>query len=256
MTAGDAASGNREASGNTSHSESVDKSPHRIAAMFDAIAGRYDLLNRVLSAGLDQRWRAHAVRSLGLTGGETVVDFCTGTADLAIALAGGDASAARVVGLDFAGQMLRLGRTKLVRRGLARRVSLVRADATRAPLADGAADAATAAFGIRNVEEPQRALAEMHRLVRPGGRIAILEFGMPRFPVVGAAYAWYFRRVLPRLGRAVSGHGSAYAYLPASVGAFHSPAAFCALLEEAGFREARAVPLQFGIVYLYEAARA
>ena len=234
----------------------VDKQARRIAAMFDSIARRYDLLNRVLSAGLDQRWRARAVRSLDLTGRETVVDFCTGTADLAVALAAGRTGAARVVGLDFAGEMLRLGRAKLRRVGLGRRVSLVRADATRAPLGDGTADAATAAFGIRNVEEPERALAEMHRVVRPGGRIAILEFGMPRLPVLGAAYRWYFRRILPRLGRAVSGHGSAYSYLPASVGAFPGPVAFCRLLEAAGFRDARAVPLQLGIVYLYAAARA
>ena len=184
------------------------------------------------------------------------MDFCTGTADLAVALAGGGAGAARVVGIDFAGEMLRFGRGKLLRLGLGKRVTLVRGDVTRAPIADGAADAVTVAFGIRNVDEPHRALAEMHRLLRPGGRIAILEFGMPRIPVVGAAYRWYFRSVLPRLGRAVSGHGSAYAYLPASVGAFHGPAAFCRLLEDAGFRDARAVPLQLGIVYLYEAARA
>ena len=256
MTVARGGSGSQPAAGEAARAAGVDKRPDRIAAMFDAIARRYDLLNRVLSAGLDQRWRARAVRSLGLTGRETVVDLCTGTADLAIALAGGAGGAARVVGIDFAGEMLRLGRAKLLRSGLGRRVTLVRADATRAPLAAGTADAATVAFGIRNVEEPRRALSEMHRLVRPGGRIAILEFGMPRLPVVGAAYGWYFRRVLPRLGSAVSGHGSAYAYLPASVGAFLGPAAFCRLLEEAGFRDARAVPLQLGIVYLYEAARA
>ena len=258
MTAGDPAPGaGRAAPADPPDAAPLDKRPARIAAMFDGIARRYDLLNRVLSAGLDRRWRARAVRSLGLRGGETVVDLCTGTAELAIALAagGGGAGAGRVVGVDFAGEMLRLGRTKLGRRGLARRVSLVRGDAARAPLADGAADAATIAFGIRNVEEPRRALAEMHRLVRPGGRIAILEIGLPRLPVAGAAYAWYFRRVLPRLGRAVSGHASAYAYLPASVGAFPGPVAFCRLLEAAGFREARGVALQFGIVYLYEAVR-
>ena len=256
MTADRGASAERPAGRDAGAAAGVDKQPARIAAMFDAIARRYDLLNRVLSAGLDQRWRARAVRSLELTGRETVADFCTGTADLAIALAGRRGGAARVVGIDFAGEMLRHGRAKLRRSGLERRVALVLADATRAPLADGAVDAATVAFGIRNVEQPQRALSEMHRLVRPGGRIAILEFGMPRLPLVGAAYGWYFRRVLPRLGSAVSGHGSAYAYLPASVGAFPGPAAFCRLLREAGFRDARAVPLQMGIVYLYEAARA
>ncbi len=236
----------------------LDKSARRIAGMFDAIAGRYDLLNRVLSAGLDRRWRKLAVRELALTGAETVLDSCTGTADLAIALATGvpdGPGASRVVGIDFAAAMLALGRSKVAQRGMVDRVQLVRGDATRLPMPDGCADAATVAFGIRNVEHPSRALAEMHRVVRPGGRIAILEFGMPTVPVLRALYAWYFRRVLPTLGRVVSRHDSAYAYLPASVGQFPSGDAFLRLLEETGFDGVAARPLQFGIVYLYTAAR-
>ena len=171
----------------------IDKTPHRIAAMFDAIAGRYDLLNHLLSGGLDWWWRARAARALRLTGDERVLDLCTGTADLAIALSRRGGGAARVVGVDFAARMLDQAAGKLRARGLCGRVSLVRADAMHVPLPVASVDAATIAFGIRNVEDPRRTLAELHRVVRPGGRIAILEFGMPTLPGLGPLYRWYFR---------------------------------------------------------------
>ena len=223
--------------------------------MFDAIAGRYDLLNRVLSGGLDRRWRRRAVASIGLSGRETLLDLCTGTADLALAAVSGSRQAASVVGLDFATEMLRLGHDKIKIRRLQHRVRLVRGDATAVPLPDASVDAATMAFGIRNVNEPAAALAEVHRVLRPGGRMAILEFGQPRLRPLRALYLWYFERVLPRVGRLVSGHESAYTYLPSSVGAFHGPVAFRQLMIEAGFEETRAVSLTFGIVYLYEGTK-
>ena len=232
----------------------IDKTPDRIAAMFDAIAGRYDLLNHLLSAGLDRWWRARAVRALRLTGSETVLDLCTGTADLAIALS--RRRAARVVGIDFAARMLEHAARKLGARGAAGRVALVRGDAMCVPLPAGSVDAATVAFGIRNVEDPRRTLAELHRVVRPGGRIAILEFGMPVLPGLGPVYRWYFRRALPWIGRLISRHDSAYAYLPASVGEFPSGAAFCRLLDDAGFADTSAVRMLLGVVYLYAATRA
>jgi demethylmenaquinone methyltransferase/2-methoxy-6-polyprenyl-1,4-benzoquinol methylase len=222
--------------------------------MFDAIAGRYDFLNHLLSAGLDTRWRARAVRELALAPDARVLDLCTGTADLAIATVA-LARNARVVGVDFAGEMLRLGQAKLRNRGLDRDISLVRGDATSIPLRDGWADAATIAFGIRNVANPDRALDELARVLRPGGRLAILEFGEPIIPGVRGLYSWYFRSVLPRLGRLVSKHQSAYSYLPASVGSFPRPAAFAATIAARGFLRIRAVPLSLGIVYLYVAER-
>lgn len=230
-----------------------DKSPNKIAGMFDAIAPRYDLLNRVLSAGIDKRWRLRAIRSLQLTGTETLLDVCTGTAD--VALAGGEGGAARVLGVDFAGAMLSLGLVKVRAAGESGRIALVRGDAMRLPVADGSADAATVAFGIRNVQRPDVACAELARALRTGGRLAILEFGVPRLPGLSALYLWYFKHLLPLVGRFVSGHGGAYSYLPASVGAFPPPAEFMTILRQAGFEDVKADPLTFGVVYLYTARK-
>jgi len=228
-----------------------DKAPDRIAGMFDAIAPRYDLLNHLLSAGIDRRWRATAIRSLGLTGQETLLDVCTGTADVALQARG----AGRVVGVDFAGAMLAFGRRKVRDAGQDRRITLVRGDASRLPVRDGSVDAVTVAFGIRNVEHPERACAEMSRAMRAGGRLAILEFGVPRLPGISTLYLWYFKYLLPRVGRLVSGHTAAYSYLPASVGTFPAPPAFMAILEQAGFTDVRADSLTLGIVYLYTARK-
>ena len=233
-----------------------DKSPDRIAGMFDAIAPRYDLLNHLLSAGIDRRWRAAAIASLKLTGRETVLDVCCGTADVALEGRRGGPSgppAARAVGVDFSGAMLALGLKKVKAAGESGRIALIRGDAMRLPAAGRSVDAVTIAFGIRNVQRPEVACAEMARVLRPGGRLAILEFGVPRIPGIKPLYLWYFTHVLPRIGRAISGHGAAYSYLPASVGTFAPPSEFMETLRRAGFSDVRADPLTFGIVYLYTA---
>ena len=223
--------------------------------MFDAIAPRYDLLNRVLSAGIDRRWRRYAVRALSLTGREVLLDVCTGTADVAIeARCTGGAS--RVIGVDFAASMLGVGRKKVLEAGESGRISLCRGDATRLPVRTAAVDAVTVAFGIRNVQEPEKACAEIARTLRPGGRLAILEFGAPRVPGISTLYRWYFAYLLPWVGRIVSGHSAAYSYLPASVATFPPPDQFSAILRRTGFDDVRSVPLTFGIVYLYVARRA
>jgi len=232
----------------------ISKSPERIAGMFDAIAARYDLLNHVLSAGIDRRWRRRAIQSLQLTGHERVLDLCTGTADLAIAAARAQPGAARVVGVDFAGAMLGVGRKKIARdRGLHDRVALVRGDATRIPLADRSVDAVTIAFGIRNVDQVAAACREMRRVLRRGGRLAILEFAVPTVPGLSRLYLGYLHHVLPRIGRAVSRHNAAYGYLPASIGAFSSPDEFVRILRDAGFSSISAKGLTFGSVILYTA---
>ena len=223
--------------------------------MFDAIASRYDLLNHLLSAGIDRRWRSRAVASLGLRGGERVLDLCTGTADLALAAIDAVPSAGRVIGVDFSDAMLRVGQRKLLGHRARSLVALVRGDATWIPVGPGAVDAITIGFGIRNVERLDDACDEMKRVLAPGGRFAILEFGMPTIPGVRAMYAWYFNHVLPRIGRAISRHAAAYAYLPASVGAFARPQDFVRTLERHGFIDISAAPLTMGVVYLYTGRR-
>ena len=230
----------------------LSKSPDRIAGMFDAIAARYDFLNHFLSAGIDRRWRRQAIRALSLTGRERVLDLCTGTADLAIAAIDARPPARRVIGVDFAHAMLRVGRDKIAAN---HRIDLVRGDATRIPLRDGAVDAITIGFGIRNVENPGVACDEMRRVLSPGGRIAILEFAIPTTPGVRGLYLWYFRNVLPLIGRMVSRHSAAYGYLPASVGAFASPGEFVTILRQRGFVNVAAVQLTFGVVVLYTGTR-
>jgi demethylmenaquinone methyltransferase/2-methoxy-6-polyprenyl-1,4-benzoquinol methylase len=230
-----------------------DKRPEKIAGMFDAIAARYDFLNHLLSGGLDWYWRWRAIRALRLQRRDVILDLCTGTCDLAVqAIRSG---ATRVVGIDFAGEMLRIGQRKLAKRHLERRVTLVRADAMQIPIADCAADAITIAFGIRNVQDPEVACREMVRVLKPGGRLAVLEFSIPRVPVLRHAYVWYFRHVLPRIGRLISRHGDAYDYLPTSVGAFSGPREFAGVLAAAGFADVRTVRLTFGVVYLYLGSR-
>jgi demethylmenaquinone methyltransferase/2-methoxy-6-polyprenyl-1,4-benzoquinol methylase len=227
--------------------------------MFDAIAERYDFLNHLLSAGLDKRWRKQAIAALKLTGRETVLDLCTGTADLALAATTGRARAKHVVGIDFSAAMLQIAKEKVRRAGPPGAavadsfITLVRGDALRIPVASASIDATTIGFGIRNVEQPAAACREIARVLRPGGTLVILEFSLPRSAVLRNFYLWYFNRILPLVGRLVSKHPSAYTYLPESVQAFPTPEAFSQQLKTAGFGTVHAVPLAFGIVYMFVA---
>ncbi|MFN8062803.1 MAG: bifunctional demethylmenaquinone methyltransferase/2-methoxy-6-polyprenyl-1,4-benzoquinol methylase UbiE [Vicinamibacterales bacterium] len=235
----------------------ADKRGATIAGMFDAIAARYDLLNHLLSGGLDVYWRARAVRALALTGRERLLDVCTGTGDLAIAaIRAAGRGPRRVVGVDFSGEMLRYAHGKVEQRQIGDVVNLARADALRLPVATSAVDVATVAFGIRNVESAFEACRELARALRPGGTLAILEFSLPRTVWIRRLYVRYFHSILPLLGRLISRHDEAYTYLPASVDAFPPPPAFVELLERAGFVDVQARPLTFGVVYLYLAQRA
>ena len=222
-----------------------------VRSMFDRIAPRYDLLNRLLSAGIDVRWRRAAADWLELGPSSRVLDLCTGTADLLIEVLGRDPSH-RGVGVDLSSGMLVRAAGKLAAHGLSARSALASGDAEHLPLRDACFDGALVAFGIRNVGDQPRALCELRRVLKPGGRLVVLEFSMPR-GVVGILYRFYFGQVLPRIGRLVSGDGSAYSYLPASVAVFPEPPAFGALLEQAGFGRVRFRALTAGIAHLYRA---
>jgi demethylmenaquinone methyltransferase/2-methoxy-6-polyprenyl-1,4-benzoquinol methylase len=232
--------------------------------MFDAIAPRYDLLNHVLSAGIDRRWRAAAAvrlrqaltdRPAGNGALFRVLDLCAGTGDLAFAVrdALGPAGGARVVGTDFSMPMLRRARDKA--RGAGAALDILSADALRLPFRDGAFDACTVAFGLRNVVEPAAGIREMRRVLRPGGWLFILEFGNPRIPGIRQAYGFYFHRILPRIGNAVSKSEVAYAYLPRSVSTFPDRERLAAVMEAEGLEAVAFRPLTFGIAILYEGRR-
>jgi demethylmenaquinone methyltransferase / 2-methoxy-6-polyprenyl-1,4-benzoquinol methylase len=231
-----------------------EKNAARIAGMFDGIAARYDLLNRVLSAGCDRGWRRRAVAALGPAACGTVLDVCTGTADLALA-ARTQKMATRVIGIDFSMGMLRNATAKIRSGAFSSSIHLVRGDATHLPVRDGAVDAVTVAFGIRNVEDPVAAFREFRRVLRVRGRLVVLEFSAPRGFGLRQVYTWYFRRVLPLIGRAVSGHPSAYSYLPASVDTFAGPGQLADRCRSAGFSEVETVQLSFGIVYILTAVK-
>jgi demethylmenaquinone methyltransferase/2-methoxy-6-polyprenyl-1,4-benzoquinol methylase len=217
--------------------------------MFDRIAPRYDLLNRLLSAGTDVRWRRRAVDFLELAPSSRVLDLCTGTADLLVEALERD-PAHTGLGVDLSHVMLCLGDRKLARRGLEGRGHLVGGDGERLPLGEALFDGALVAFGIRNVGDPLAALREVHRALRPGGRFVVLEFSLPK-GLLGRLYRLYFSRILPRVGGLVSGDRSAYAYLPASVAGFPTPGAFAELMEEAGFESVRWELLTGGIACLH-----
>ncbi len=225
------------------------KSGADVRRMFDAIAPRYDLLNRVLSAGSDVRWRRLAVaRALAGRGDAVVADACCGTGDLALALAA-DARTRRVVGFDFAPAMLARAQAK---RSPAGKAAFAVGDALRLPARSGAFDAVTVAFGLRNLVDPCGGIAELARLLRPGGRLIVLEFFAPGRGLGGSLFRTYFRHVLPRIGRIVA-RGSAvdaYRYLPESVESFacmDEVASWCAA---AGCEEVRCERLLFGAVGL------
>ena len=223
-------------------------------AMFDRIAARYDAMNRVLSLGLDRGWRRRTVRALALGASPRVLDLATGTGDLAFDIARRHPDAT-VIGLDPSSQMLAVAGAKRARRGLADRVTLVTGDAQQLPYRDGEMDAVTIAFGIRNVPDRPRALREMARVVRPGGRIAILELGEPRRGVLARAARFHTRHVVPRLGALLSG-AREYRYLQRSIAAFPPADEFAAIMESAGLKVLEVVPLTFGACTLYVATPA
>ncbi|HWN99683.1 MAG TPA: bifunctional demethylmenaquinone methyltransferase/2-methoxy-6-polyprenyl-1,4-benzoquinol methylase UbiE [Blastocatellia bacterium] len=220
----------------------------RVRAMFAEIAPRYDLLNHVLSLNVDRRWRRFVIKKVAdrlRDPGSTALDLCCGTAELSMELA----AIAPTVGVDFCHPMLRLGIAKL--RTGALPVDLVEGDALQCPLSDEGFDVVSMAFGLRNLESIEAGLREIYRLLKPGGRAAVLEFSHPRIPIFRTLYHLYFTRVLPRIGNAVSGSSFAYRYLPESVLAFPDQNALADVMRAVGFSSVRYYNLAGGIAALH-----
>ena len=220
-----------------------------VRSLFDAIAFRYDLLNHLLSGGVDRYWRRKAVEILRDMQPKRILDVATGTADFAIAAL--RLNPEGIVGIDIANEMLERGRSKLARRGLTSIIALQNGEAEDIQFETGTFDAAIVAFGARNFENLDRGLAEMRRVLRDGGKIVVLEFSRPRHFPFRQIYLFYFLKVLPFIGRRISGHDVAYRYLPETVMRFPEGADFLALLQKAGFKETRDLRLTFGIVSIY-----
>lgn len=220
--------------------------------MFAGIAPRYDLLNRLLSLGLDQSWRRQAVRLLGPRPGERILDLCSGTGDLALAVDGA-AAGARVVSADFTFEMLALGRRKA--RGAGREVRETTADGLRLPFAGGTFDGVTAGFGVRNFEDRAAGFSEAARVLRPGGRFLVLEFTPEPTGLLRPLVRFHTRVLLPVVGSLVSGDARAYRYLPDSMQAWPVPAALSAELSRAGFGHVDVHPLSFGVAAIHVAVK-
>ncbi|MDE3033368.1 MAG: class I SAM-dependent methyltransferase [Acidobacteriota bacterium] len=221
----------------------------QVQQMFSGIAGKYDVLNHVLSGGVDFWWWWRMARVSGAAPGTRFLDVAAGTGDSSVALA---RRGAEVVSTDFTHAMLRLGPPKFARKGLQDRIwASADADAQRLPFQDATFDGLTICYGIRNVERRPLAYAEFLRVLKPGGRLTILEFSTPVVPGLKRLYDWYSLRVLPRIGAWISGDASAYAYLPASIRAFPAQAALAEELRSAGFQEVRWINLTGGIAALH-----
>ncbi|MCA9508587.1 MAG: bifunctional demethylmenaquinone methyltransferase/2-methoxy-6-polyprenyl-1,4-benzoquinol methylase UbiE [Myxococcales bacterium] len=224
----------------------------KICLMFDRIARTYDPVNRILSVGQDQRWRNLMVRQIPRQENLSVLDVATGTADVLIALCKNNPHMARGEGVDLAEKMLEIGRAKIKAFGLSDKLSLHKADAKKLPFEDNCFDAVTISFGIRNFSAIKQSLLEIARVLKPGGRLLILEFSLPKNFWVRSIYLFYFRFILPWLGGIISREKNAYRYLNETVESFPYSKAFCQILDNAGFVSVKETPLCFGIATLYE----
>src|SRR5262245_48260360 len=232
--------------------ELLDKRETRIRRMFGHIAPSYDFLNHLLSLNIDKYWRWRTTRLVPPRGGAPILDLCTGTGDLALAYDRAARGRVPIVGADFCHEMLALARDKTQRRQAAARIRYLEADAQRLPFADAQFQITTVAFGLRNVTDTDRGLAEMVRVTRPGGRVAILEFSRPRGWLFGRLFRVYFRWMLPLIGQTISrSKENAYRYLPESVQEFPDGEALAERLRRHGHQQVRWNSLTFGVATLY-----
>ncbi|MFO0967848.1 MAG: bifunctional demethylmenaquinone methyltransferase/2-methoxy-6-polyprenyl-1,4-benzoquinol methylase UbiE [Gemmataceae bacterium] len=230
----------------------VDKRETRIRSMFENIAPSYDLLNHLLSCNIDHYWRWRTTRLVPPMGAAPILDLCTGTGDLALAYDRAAAGRTPIVGADFCHGMLERATVKAKQARASSRIRFLEADAQKLPFPDGMFQIVTVAFGLRNVTDTDRGLAEMARVAQPGGKVAVLEFSRPRGKILGALYNFYFRRVLPLVGQAISrSKDNAYRYLPESVMEFPDGEALAERMRRQGLRNVRFHPLTFGVATLY-----
>lgn len=225
-----------------------------VERMFDKIAPRYDLLNRVLSLGIDLRWRKQAIAYLAEAKPDKILDVATGTADVAILMAK-ILKPSRIIGIDIANQMLELGREKIERQGLSDLISLETGDSENLEFETGSFDAVTVAYGVRNFENLEKGLSEMYRVLNPGGRLVILEFSKPHIFPFKQLYNTYFKYVLPFIGRLTSRDVRAYTYLFESVQAFPEGDDFNNILTKIGFQNPLCERLTLGICSIYSAVK-
>ncbi len=219
--------------------------------MFDRIAPRYDLLNRLLSFGADVSWRGKVARFLRPQQGQHVLDLATGTADQLLVLFEKSNKVKSGIGMDLAEKMLEIGRKKIDKRGLSGILCLKAGDATDIPAHDNQFDAATMSFGIRNVTDVAKALLEVYRVLKPGGRLLVLEFSLPKIRWVCSTYLFYLRHVLPPIGALVSGDPHAYRYLNETIESFPCGETFCEMFRIAGFAAVTTHPMTFGVATIY-----
>lgn len=230
----------------------VDKSGQRVKEMFAQIAPRYDLLNHLLSAGIDIRWRRKAVNRLRLDMNLPILDCCTGTGDLALMLADRVEGKVEVIGCDFCPEMLEIADKKHLSGASTYPVRFMEADSQELPFEDNAFQAVTVAFGLRNVQDTMRGLGEMIRVCAPGGQVAVLEFSQPETIGFKQAYQFYFKKILPRLGQSIARNShQAYEYLPNSVLEFPSGNDFVTLMESLSLKNVKWFPYTLGIASLY-----
>lgn len=227
----------------------------QVEQMFDNIAPSYDRLNHILSFSIDRLWRRRVVRLVGRGCAHKIMDVATGTGDLAIALAR-HIEGAHILGVDLSEEMLSVARRKVEQQGLAGRIELSKGDAESLDMVpSGSMDVVTVAFGVRNFENLERGLSEIYRTLGDGGRLFILEFSIPRNPLVRWAYSLYSHHLLPNLGAMISKDKAAYTYLPDSIEEFASPERLSEMLRGVGFSEVRSRSLSFGIAYIHEAVK-
>jgi demethylmenaquinone methyltransferase / 2-methoxy-6-polyprenyl-1,4-benzoquinol methylase len=225
----------------------------QVEEMFDSIAPKYDFLNRFLSMGIDRGWRKKAIQSLKDIEPKYILDVATGTADLAIEAL--KLNPTKVTGVDLSAYMLKVGQEKIETQKLTHQIELVKGDSEHLQFVDNNFDAITVAFGVRNFEHLQQGINEMFRVLKPGGKIAVLEFSKPKVFPFKQVYDFYFKYILPTWGGMISKNKSAYTYLPESVKHFPEGNEFIAFLNQAGFKQASVQPLTFGICSLYVATK-